>query len=139
MVIYLTLYIDFNTIYPCFFDWHVNCNKCFENENNNQKSGDIKWQDIQEVIQAEEVMDVAVVQVTEDITAGQVTAGGVQGTEEEVVVAQEQKTVMPSTIVEMDGNSHIDALQRKKWEAEYVLDTKSTILTVLNGITAQVI
>tara|TARA_Y100000590_G_scaffold243250_1_gene273454 strand:- start:55 stop:396 length:342 start_codon:yes stop_codon:yes gene_type:complete len=106
-----------------------------ENNNYNQKTGELKWQDIQEVIEVEEVMDAAVVQVMEEVTEGQVTAEADQVTGEKVDIVQGQKMDTLNITLGMDGNLRTGGLLKRKWAVEYGVDMKFTISMETKEIT----
>ena len=126
-------------ILPCFYDWHSNWTMYCENNNYNQKTGELKWQDIQEVIEVEEVMDAAVVQVMEEVTVGQVTAEADQVTGEKVDIVQGQEMDTHNIILGMDGNLPIAGLLKRKWGVGFARAMKFIIETGISGITAQAI
>ena len=80
--------------------------------------------------------------------AAQVTAGAIEAldtgeagrdTNGAVGTAQGQKTDMPNTIVEADGNSLTGEWRKRKWVDQLDLDTKYTTGMGTSGTTAQVI
>ena len=131
--------MNITPIIPCFYDWHSNWTMYCENNNHNQKTGELKWQDIQEVIEVEEVMDAAVVQVMEEVTVGQVTAEADQVTGEKVDIVQGQEMDTHNIILGMDGNLPIARLLKRKWGVEFARAMKFIIETGISGITAQAI
>ena len=131
--------MNISPISPCFYDWHSNWTMYCENYNHNQKTGELKWQDIQEVIEVEEVMDAAVVQVMEEVTVGQVTAEADQVTGEKVDIVQGQEMDTHNIILGMDGNLPIAGLLKRKWGVGFARAMKFIIETGISGITAQAI
>lgn len=131
--------MNITPIIPCFYDWHSNWTMYCENNNHNQKTGELKWQDIQEVIEVEEVMDAAVVQVMEEVTVGQVTAEADQVTGEKVDIVQGQEMDTHNIILGMDGNLPIAGLLKRKWGVGFARAMKFIIETGISGITAQAI
>ena len=105
--------------------------------NHNQKSGVLKWQDIIEVIEVEEVMDAAVVQVMEEVTDGQVTAEEDQVTGEKVDIVQGQKMDTLNITLGMDGNLHTGGLLKRKWGVGFARAMKFIIETGISGIIGQ--
>ena len=98
--------MNISPILPCFYDWHSNWTMYCENKNHNQKSGELKWQDIIELIEVEEV------------TEGQVTAEEDQVTGEKVDIVQGQKMDTLNITLGMDGNLRTGGLLKRKWGVE---------------------
>ena len=129
--------MNISPILPCFCDWHSNWTMYCENNNHNQKSGVLKWQDIIEVIEVEEVMDAAVVQVMEEVIEGQVTAEEDQVTGEKVDIVQGQKMDTHNITLGMDGNLRTGGLLKRKWAVEYGAGMRFTISMATKGIIDQ--
>jgi len=100
------------------------------NKNLNQKSGELKWQDIIEVIEVVVIMDAAVVQVMEEVIEGQVTG-------EKVDIVQGQKMDTRNITLGMDGNLRTGGLLKRKWAVEYGVGMRFTISMATKGIIGQ--